>query len=180
MNLKFAGVGNRLITPEGEERIITVVSTLNNWCLRSGGATGSDSIFEAHHKGFKEIFEPKWISEKNPKYNKTIDLVLEVLVEASHPVPINKLDPYVLRLHKRNGLILLGADIKEPVSVVVCWTRDGVEVGEETTSVTGGTGTLIRMATKINIPVLNLAKRPPEEVITILRELEANALKKEN
>lgn len=41
-----------------------------------------------------------------------------------------------------------------------CYTKDGVERGDNTTINTGGTGQAIRIASSLNIPVVNLGKLP--------------------
>ena len=51
---------------------------------------------------------------------------------------------------------MLGDDLDQPVSFVVCWTPGG--------EVTGGTGQALRIAAdpQYNIPVFNLALHRPE------------------
>ena len=51
-------------------------------------------------------------------------------------------------LHTRNVYQILGMDLDTPVSMVICWTKDG--------NATGGTGQAIRLATHLAIPVFNL------------------------
>ena len=52
-------------------------------------------------------------------------------------------------MHARNVAILIGADMREPVNAMVCWTENG--------RVQGGTGMAIRLAQHYRIPILNLA-----------------------
>lgn len=54
----------------------------------------------------------------------------------------------------RNAMQIAGRDCKTPADVVICWTKDGKEVG--------GTSQAIRIARAKNIPVLNLGNRKTE------------------
>jgi hypothetical protein len=121
------------------------------WTLRSGGAIGADSAFEkgAREAGGRcEIYLP-W-----PGYNQHAEARL---VEASpeaydvmariHPV-FARLPKSSRRLHARNAHQILGADLRSPVEMVVCWTPGARG--------RGGTGSAIRLARSWEIPVHDL------------------------
>jgi hypothetical protein len=122
------------------------------WTLRSGGAVGADSAFEKGARaagGRCEIYLP-W-----PGYNEHAE---GRLVEASpeaydlmaqiHPV-FARLPGSSRRLHARNAHQILGADLRSPVEMVVCWTPGARG--------RGGTGSAIRLARSRDIPVHDLA-----------------------
>jgi hypothetical protein len=150
----YAGVGSRA-TPAGichlMERFGAELAR-RGWTLRSGGAVGADSAFEkgAREAGGRcEIYLP-W-----PGYNEHSEARL---VEASpeaydvmtriHPV-FARLPRSSRRLHARNAHQILGADLRSPVEMVVCWTPGGRG--------RGGTGSAIRLARSREIPVHDLA-----------------------
>lgn len=114
-----------------------------SWILRSGGADGADKAFEAGATK-KDIFLPT---------GDIPDLAFEI-AEMYHPA-WGGLKPFIKRLHARNALQILGANLDCEAKFVVCWTPDGAET--ETTRETGGTGQAIRIANAYRIPVFNLA-----------------------
>ena len=73
----------------------------------------------------------------------------------------------VRSLHARNAHEILGADLDDPVSFVVCWTPDGSIDGASRQS--GGTGQALRIAALYSVPVFNL--RRPEHRARIERYL---------
>jgi hypothetical protein len=146
----YAGIGSRR-TPEDilffMEKLAKVLDG-EGWILRSGGAVGADQAFERGAIQNKpEVF--------------TINSKLHPLAIASvvnfHPNG-NELADYVKKLMARNAMQIFGADMRAPVSFVVCWTpcaADGILI--PTTRTTGGTGQAIRIAANSNIKVYNLA-----------------------
>jgi len=101
--------------------------------LRSGGAQGADKAFEAGAENQKEIFRPHHATaaayELTAKYHPTW----------------HKCSPAARALHARNAHIILGFDLKTPVELVICWTKDA--------SGSGGTGQGIRIALAYGIPI---------------------------
>jgi hypothetical protein len=65
-----------------------------------------------------------------------------------HPV-FARLPKSSRRLHARNAHQILGADLHSPVEMVVCWTPGARG--------RGGTGSAIRLARSLEIPVHDLA-----------------------
>jgi hypothetical protein len=134
----YAGIGSR-DTPNNILNIMTRTATyLSNigYTLRSGGAKGADSAFEAGAKT-KEIFIAK---------DSTQD-ALE-LTANYHPA-WHKCNDFVKKLHARNAMILLGRNLNLPVHFVICWTPNAEFVG--------GTGQALRIAKDKNIQIINLS-----------------------
>ena len=133
----YAGIGARSTPPD----ILKVMEDLAvklsaTHILRSGGAEGADSSFAIGAGGRKVIFRPE---DATPE---SIELA------SKHHRMWKKCEPYVRRLHGRNSMIILGADLKSPVKFVICWTETGKDIG--------GTGVGIRIAEANGIPVVNL------------------------
>lgn len=156
----YAGIGSRK-TPENICKQMTRLASFfeaNHFRLRSGGANGADSAFQVgiHDKNNIELYLPyngfnnNWdgilLDENDDRYTK--------LAQEVHPLGEN-LPTNILKYHRRNCAQILGLNLDNPVKFVLCWTPDGAET--KTTSKTGGTGQAIRLATKYNIPVINMA-----------------------
>lgn len=112
------------------------------YILRSGGAMGADTAFFAGATPACQIWLPSW---KQGRLKTTIEA--HEMAEQFHPV-WDRLGQAVKQLHARNSHIIMGADLKTPVDVVICWTEDG--------KATGGTGQGLRIADHFGIPVHNL------------------------
>jgi len=109
--------------------------------LRSGGAKGADQAFEMGARSCgvgSEIFRP------NDAHG---DHAAHALGLKYHPAWI-RLPTYHKLLHARNGYIVLGRGLGDPVQFLICWTRNA--------SAQGGTGQAIRIAHGYKIPVLDL------------------------
>jgi hypothetical protein len=153
---KYTGIGSRS-TPYNIIRLIQEISIKldkNDFLLRSGGAYGADMAFEINSTK-KEIYLP-W-SGFNGKSHDGISyfdflecsgwLLADSTVDIFHPNP-KKLSKSARMLMARNAMQILGSDCKTPSDFVICWTRDGKDIG--------GTSQAIRIAKHYNIPVLNL------------------------
>jgi hypothetical protein len=124
-----------------------------NSILRSGHANGADLAFEEGAEGKAQIFLP-W-SGFNADYplittetfSSPTDEAYEIAARF-HPA-WDQLKQGARKLHARNSHIMLGPNLDEPVSVVICWTPDAKPVG--------GTSQALRIADCYEIPVLNLA-----------------------
>lgn len=132
---------------------------LGGWVLRSGGADGADSAFEAGIESrAKEIYLP-WANFNGKSgilANKAQWDEAERLASAVHPA-WSFLKPAVRKLHARNTFQILGLDLATPSAFVLCWTPDGAENETQRTAKTGGTGTAIVLAHRHGIPVINFA-----------------------
>jgi len=147
----YAGIGARNTPFDILIRMdkIAKVLYLNKYILRSGGAIGADSYFEHgadfQHKifdvnlrinNYKEIFRPEHVGD-------------EALRMASNfHFAWDKCNDYVKKLHGRNVMIILGEDLKTPCKFVICYTKNGKDIG--------GTGLGMRIAKHYNIPIYNL------------------------
>ena len=150
------GIGSREIDADGIARVIEIAKMMDEkgFVLRSGGAPGTDSIFEASMKE-KEIYLP-WYKFNN---NKSVLCQLKpgcfAIAETVHPA-WDYLSPGAQKLHARNVYQVLGYDLNTLSSVCVCWTSDGVKTEKESSKETGGSRTAIVLADRYHIPVFNL------------------------
>ena len=145
----YAGVGARK-TPKNILDLMTTFAKKaeeKGAVLRSGGAKGADSAFEAGvvDVANKQIFTPKSV---DVDWESAFDLV-----DIHHPNP-NALSSYARLLMGRNAFQVLGPHLDTPSEGVICWTPDGLST--YTTRATGGTGQAIRIAIANSITVLNL------------------------
>lgn len=130
------------------------------WTLRSGGARGADSAFEAGHRRVTtermEIYLP-WA-----KFNNNLSPLYGVRVEAlqlaaRHHPAWNSCAETARLLHGRNTYQVLGQTLDVPSAAVVCWTEDGCTGRRTRSRDTGGTATAIVLAEAHDVPVFNLA-----------------------
>ena len=157
--LAYAGIGSRE-TPSDilKEMEQFAFAAGAKFILRSGGANGADSAFEAGARrgnGQCEIFLP-W---KN--FNKNTSPLFEVHEKAFEiAATVHPHFKYMKRPAKllvaRNMHQILGRNLDDPVEFVVCWTKDGCEGHETYSTKTGGTGSAIALASKCDIPVYNI------------------------
>ena len=172
----YAGVGSR----ETPEHILNIIHHIGaylatqGWILRSGAAKRADASFEEgalHVEGETEIYLP-WksynhhgsdlhpaaypFSEKEKQFSAKF-----------HPA-WKKCSPTVRLLHQRNTRIMLGleavhGEMVQASKFVICWTPQGL--------LKGGTAQALRIATAMNIPIINFGSA------TTAQELEALVLK---
>lgn len=164
----YAGIGSRR-TPSHILRNMTTFAThasKHNWVLRSGGADGADLAFErgALHK---EIFIPwRGFNGSASTLHNPLPLSFEI-AERFHP-SWAALSRSVKQLMARNVHQVLGANLDDPVHFVICWTPDGCEEGSNTSSLTGGTGQALRIASYFKIPIYNLKQRKLEDLYDLV------------
>jgi hypothetical protein len=147
----YAGIGSR----ETPQEILVLMSEaakalcIQGYTLRSGGAPGADAAFESgvyDHKK-KEIYLP-WRSfncNTSTRHRVTDEALL--LAGKYHPA-WDKLPHGARKLMGRNCYQVLGDDLNSPSDFVLCWTKNGKDVG--------GTAQAIRIAKDKGIPVFNL------------------------
>lgn len=143
----YSGIGSRQ-TPEDILNVMKYVATelsKKDYILRSGGAKGADSAFEAGAKS-SVILRAKDATEKAIK-----------LASEFHPA-WDKCNDYVRKLHGRNAMIILGENLSIPSDFVICWTPEA--------RVQGGTGLGINIALANNIPVYNLANKEDCKIVS--------------
>ena len=134
----YAGIGSRE-TPQDVLDLMTRIAKgleRKHYRLRSGGALGADSAFQAGAVHM-DIYLGK----------ETSSLWTNVFTDFFHPNP-SALKDYGRKLMNRNAMQILGRWGDNPVDFVVCWTKDG--------KASGGSGQAIRIAEYYNIPVFNL------------------------
>ena len=151
LNLEFIKIGRHLAQDKG-------------LILRSGGAEGADTAFEDgcdDGSGQKEIFLP-W---KGFNHNKSALILpdpipLEIVKIARDIYPRwNTVSESVRRLHARNVMQILGADLNDQSAFVVCYT----ERPYNDQAAIGGTMFGIELAEKNNVPVYNFYIRGDRE-----------------
>jgi hypothetical protein len=155
--LVYTGIGSRS-TPlhVGFEMTATAIKLDNaGYTLRSGGADGADTAFEAGATK-KEIYLPwkDFNGHLSPLYN----IPEEAFVQASKIHPAwNKLSDGGRKLHARNVQQVLGQNLKHPSMFVLCWHNN-----------TGGTMQAVRVAEAHGIPVLNMKESDWKERLDLL------------
>lgn len=148
----YAGIGARKTPPNVLSIMTQLAAKLekDGWVLRSGGAAGADSAFEAgiENPANKRIYTVK---------NTLILPEAEQSVDRLHPYP-HLMGLYVWHLMARNYYQIHGYENDGPKSrFVVCYTPDGCKTHEMRTQKTGGTGQAISIACEAGVPVFNLA-----------------------
>lgn len=166
----YTGIGSRETPPSILALMTRLAAKLeaDDYILRSGGAGGADTAFEAGAKT-KEIFLP-W-----PGFNESTSTLHEIpelamyIASTLHPA-WNKLSQGAKKLMGRNVQQVCGTALSLNSSFVICWTPDGCDSASTRTSKTGGTGLAISLADKLGIQILNLAN--PEALSYIKNYLE--------
>ena len=144
----YAGIGSRSTPPEIlrlMERMALILSGAG-YTLNSGGAKGADTAFE-NGALRKNIFYP---FDANDEVRKIASEIHK---------NYNNLSDYAKNLMARNTYQIFGLDLNTPVDFVLCYTPDGCESHQTRTSTTGGTGQAIEMASRKNIPIINMANK---------------------
>jgi hypothetical protein len=127
------------------KRVAAYLSS-KGYILRSGGADGADSAFEAGATD-SEIYLP-WKNFNNKKgivcshHPKAI-----YLAKQFHP-RYSSLSNGTKKLMIRNSHQIFGTDMNTPSDFVICWTKDGKGGG--------GTGQALRIAKHYRIPIFDI------------------------
>lgn len=148
----YAGIGSRETPPNILQTMVEIGKGLaeRGWILRSGGAKGADSAFEQGcdlARGDKQIFLPF------PNYNNNKSSLVHIpdaafnLIDATWK-DVRTRSNYVRQMFARNCQQILGPDLSEFSTLVVCWTPNGKNIG--------GTGRALQIAESVGIPVVNL------------------------
>ena len=122
------------------------------WLLRSGASPGADIAFEKGCDlagGSKEIYLP-WRGF-NRSVSRLFDTPAEAIMIALEVHPNLRARPWrVRKLRTRNVCQLLGQSLNRPSNLVIAWTEGGVPIG--------GSATVLQLAEKRGIPVINLGQ----------------------
>ena len=158
----YAGIGSRR-TPAPILGLFTQLASQlaeRGYLLRSGHASGADQAFERGADRQAEVYLP-W-----PKFEEAVQCAAgyvqrgpspdAVTMAAVHHPAWERLGRGARSLHARNCHQILGRDLNDPASFVVCWTPDGATTDPGPS--TGGTGQALRIAAAHGIPVFNLAR----------------------
>lgn len=170
----FAGIGSRK-TPEPIQKLMTQLSEVltgqRGWNLRSGGAEGADTAFEAGVSDAtkKRIYLP---TKKLKGRADGVDGAVFVdnpeavaIAQRNHPA-WDKLSDFAKKLITRNTYQVLGDSLDDPSDVVIAWAP--IKNGKPS----GGTSQAIRIAQEKGIPVVNLATRKRWTLKEVLDEID--------
>lgn len=162
MKIIVTGIGSREIDETGKARVTEIAKMMDakGFILRSGGAPGADTVFEANMSQ-KEIYLPwKGFGEREGREATSFDIVgvdskaINIAKEI-HP-HWNAVTSGGAKLLGRDVYQVLGATLDMPSSLCVCWTKDGAKTEKESSKATGGSRTAIVLADRNHIPVFNL------------------------
>lgn len=179
MTKYYAGIGSRATPTDIQELMVKLGRYLGDlgWVLRSGGAEGADTAFEKgcdEANGRKEIFLPwkGYNGNKSTLYYKGSEISDEIKAESFelaskyHPA-WNQCSYGAKALLARDGLQILGKDLKTPVSMVLFWSPDPNH---------GGTSQALRISKDYEIVYFNLGDRIEREIILNRMDLGADFL----
>jgi len=151
----YTGVGSRN-TPDSICCLISKLALFmenKGFILRSGCAAGADTAF---YKGLKdkskcEIYLPwKGFNGSDSLFIDPSVRALKIAERTLDNSHWNTLTSAGRKLHARNVHQVLGPNCDSPSELLVCWTKDGRDIG--------GTATAIKVARNHNIRVYNLGK----------------------
>lgn len=147
----YTGIGSRR-TPANVLAEMTTIARnleLTGFTLRSGGAAGADSAFEAgvEHSEHKNIYLPwKGFNRNDSTLCDPTPDAFDMAAEF-HPA-WGRCSPAARKFHARNCFQVLGYSLTVPSDCVICWTPGGEAVG--------GTGQALRLAAHHGIPIFNM------------------------
>lgn len=160
----YAGLGARSSPPDILTLMHRIAAALarRGWALRSGGAPGADSAFEAGALaagGRVGLYLPWRGFERRTEHVVLHEATARAweLAPRFHP-GWDRLGRGARALHARNVHQVLGGSCDNAASFVVCWTPDGATSAVETSARTGGTGTAVRIADWARVPRWNLQR----------------------
>lgn len=138
------------------------------WVLRSGGAAGADTVFEAQFPPHqRQIFRP---GEHLQQEDKACDLFDQKVRPIAGCVSIRRMKPQTRELLARNMFQVLGLDLQTPSTCVICWTP----TLDYSSFDAGGTRYAVILAQVMGVPIFNLLKMGESEVLTQVKLLQAS------
>jgi hypothetical protein len=171
MGRSYAGIGSRS-TPSSTLSLIQRLGELfakRGWVVRTGGAPGADRAFIDGAQaggGEVELYLP-WRGFQGLR-DATLDspsVEATALAERFHPA-WNRCGKGARLLHGRNSHQVLGVGLDSPVAFLACWTPDGSLDGQGRR--VGGTGQALRIASSLDVPIVNLARDQHREQVEAL------------
>ena len=156
MQVYYTGVGSRQTPQEvllAFESIAKYLASIG-WVLRSGAADGADRAFEKGcdaEDGKKEIYLP-WKNFNNSLSDLIVKDQKAFEIAKEHHPGWDNLKFGAQKLHARNVHQVLGKQLDNPSSLLICWTPNG--------SGKGGTGQAIRLANSYKVPVIDAGAYP--------------------
>ena len=161
----YTGIGSRE-TPANIFSIMTQLAHVldkQGYVLRSGGAEGADSAFEAGSTN-KEIYLP-WKGFNNNTSNLyMVNPEAFTLAKEFHPA-WHRLSAGGRKLMARNMHQVTGKDLQTFSNFVICYTPNG--------ALTGGTAQAIKYAKSLEIEVINLGNK--EDLLRIQDYIKENS-----
>lgn len=160
----ITGIGSRR-TPRDILELMRVIPNCYGYdtVIRSGGADGADTAFETGARN-REIYLPWRGFNRNPSSlfldnmdQRYVEVASQLLFDLHPKAAELKQGPF--KLHTRNIFQVLGHDLQTPSDLLICWTPDGAYRHDMVTYRTGGTGTAIKLASLMDIPIYNLARK---------------------
>lgn len=146
----YTGIGSRETPPEIQALMTEFARSMSGagWTLRSGGADGADTAFEAGALQ-KEIYLPYkgFNKSKSPLF--THPKAALDSVDLYHPAP-QQLTPVARKMMARNWCQVCGGSEEAVLSdFVICWSLGGLQ--------RGGTSQALRIAKDKGVPFYNLS-----------------------
>ena len=144
----YTGVGSRRTPKRVLQSMTRIARALSEagYTLRSGAAEGADTAFEAGSQR-SDIYLPWPRFRDHPSPLTHVSNAALAWAAKVHPA-WHLLNKHARLLHGRNAYQVLGQNLDTKSEFVICYTPDG--------RASGGTGTAIRLATSLGIPVYNL------------------------
>lgn len=156
--LTYAGIGSRETPPDILELMTNIAKELYDldFTLYSGAADGADTAFYLGSNDENKIYVP-WENFNNFHERQYLPITAAFTIASLLHPAWNSLSYPAQKLMARNCHQILREDLASPVKFVICWTKDGAETSKQRSSKTGGTGQAIDLASRMGIPVINLA-----------------------
>lgn len=153
----YAGHGNRDTPPDILAQMTQLAKQLSDlgYVLRINGSDIPGNAFEAGATKVEHYLPWKSFKKSSPTlYTKPTEDAFEV-AKRYHPV-FDQLDDKIKLLIACTSHVILGANVRDPVAFLICWSPDGAEQVKDCTVRTGIVNQAIKIAASQGIPVFNL------------------------
>lgn len=166
----YAGIGSRETPIYILHEMTTIAKYLESigYILRSGGAIGADQAFERNiGLDKKQIFLATDDHYRTPGRE---HMIAREIHRNPKALDASLHKDYFWKLMARNTNQIFGKNLDSPVDFVLCWTRDGITHHDDRTKYTGGTGQAIELASRKDIPIINMYNKDWKEKLVYLLE----------